>query len=95
MINWILFAIVVILQGLDAWSTALALKKPGIIEGNKLVAWMMNRIGVLPALLIIKTLFCGALAGAVFYAPSVYLTVMLAAVIAAYGVIVVNNFRKG
>ena len=95
MINWILFANIVIFQGLDIFTTYRALKKPGNYEANKIMAWLMGAVGVVPALIIPKALFCGGLAAAVVYAPSIWLTITLGVISAGYGILVVNNYRKG
>lgn len=95
MTDWILFAIIVIFQGLDIITTYCALLRPGNYEANKIMSWLMGAIGVLPALIIPKAFFCGGLAAVVVYAPSLWLTIALGVISAGYGIVVVNNYRKG
>ena len=49
-----LFYVLIALQIVDLVSTVLALKKPGLVEGNKYLKAVMDKIGVLPTLLIAK-----------------------------------------
>lgn len=95
MITWILFALIVILQGLDIYTTMQALKKPGVVEGNKVVAWIMGKVGVLLALFIIKLVFCALLATVIFFVVSMWLTVVLAIIVTGYSYVVWSNVRKG
>lgn len=52
-----LFQVLVALQIVDAVSTLLALNKPGLVEGNRLLKAVMDKIGVLPTLVIVKGAF--------------------------------------
>jgi len=54
-----LFYILVALQVIDLASTVLALNKPGLVEGNRWLKALMDKIGVLPSLLLIKGVFIG------------------------------------
>lgn len=42
------------LQVIDAVTTAIALNNPKLKEGNKFLAWLMSKIGVIPALVVMK-----------------------------------------
>ena len=95
MINWILFAIVVILQVLDSYSTIRALKKPGVSEANPALAWLMGKIGIVAALVLIKGLLCVIIAAAIYWYPSGYLMGVLVGIVVVYAAVVINNFRKG
>lgn len=94
MINWILFAIVVILQVLDSCSTIKALSKPGIREANPALAWLMGKIGIVLALVLIKGLLVVIIAAAIYWYPSGSLTTALAGIVVVYVAVVINNFRK-
>lgn len=92
--NWILFAIIVILQGLDVYTTHQALAKAGNMEANKIMARLMSLLGVLPALILTKSIFCTVLVWAVLYVPSLYLSVALGVIAVGYSFVVINNFRR-
>lgn len=53
-----LFILLVILQALDAWTTIQALKRPGLVESNKFLAWLIDKIGLKEALLLVKVASC-------------------------------------
>ena len=67
---WILFSAIAVLQILDIFTTVRALNK-GAIEANKAVAWLMARIGVIPALAVSKLALLALLLAAEAYAPSI------------------------
>ena len=46
-----------VMQIADGITTYIALKLPGSREGNPAVRWVMNKIGILPAILIIKAAY--------------------------------------
>lgn len=46
-----------VMQIADGVTTYIALKLPGSKEGNPAVRWVMDRIGILPAILIIKAAY--------------------------------------
>ncbi len=53
-----LFFLLVVAQVLDAYTTVLALKKPGNYEANPLLKMLMDKIGVKEALLLVKVVSC-------------------------------------
>jgi hypothetical protein len=55
-----LYALIV-LQALDLLTTVVALRNPGLTEGNGLLKPLFERFGVLPALIVIKLAFVGLL----------------------------------
>ena len=79
-----------VMQIADGVTTYIALKMPGIKEGNPAMRWVFERIGILPAIVIIKT----------FYIVMMYFgarqmgadMVMLAAI--AYVAVVIWNIGK-
>lgn len=46
-----------VMQIADGVTTYIALKLPGIKEGNPAMRWVFERIGILPAIVIIKTFY--------------------------------------
>ena len=95
MINWILFGILVILQIVDGWSTWKALTaSSGVTEANRMIAWLMEKIGLVPALILIKLIFIGSLVPAIAYAPAEIIIFPLAALTAFYVWVVINNIRR-
>lgn len=91
---WILFAVLAALQVLDIVTTVRAFKN-GAIETNKIMAYLMARIGVLPALAMSKAAVLGVVLAAVTYAPSMYLFIAMTIVVGFYVYIVINNARLG
>lgn len=89
---WILFTAIALLQLIDIVTTVLALSK-GAIEANKLVAWLMARIGRIPALAISKLALLALLLAAALYAPSVYLAWVMVLIVGGYICVVINNVR--
>lgn len=54
----------------DAYFTYACLKFPGTSEANPVIKAMMHKLGILPALLLIKALLIGAILAAVHFLPS-------------------------
>ncbi len=100
MINWILLAMITVLQALDVYTTWRALRNPGNCEANKIMARLMAWIGVLPALIVTKLLFIVILAAAVLWtslyaaAYAYILTCTLCLVLGGYALVAGNNFRR-
>ena len=93
--DFFLLAAIAILQGLDIETTYRALTKgQGNYEANKLMAWLMGKLGMLPALLLTKAIMLIMLTGAILWAPSRLLTIVLGGIILLYAVVVINNFRR-
>ena len=90
MIDLILFALVVIAQAADVYTTNQALKRPGAVEANKVVAFLMDKLGGFwwlvkaPVVLAVGALFLTDNAGAV---P------LSCAIIVGHGFIAYNNYR--
>lgn len=93
MMDWLLLGIIIVLQGLDIYTTRRALQK-SCVESNPIMAWLMKRLGILPALLMTKFGFCAFLVAAIIYWPSYALTCVLGLIIAGYALVVGNNFRR-
>jgi len=87
----VLFAVFVGLQVGDVLTTVRALDN-GATEANKIVQWVMARIGVIPALIVVKVLAVGAMLAAVILAPELARFV-LAALDLLYLAVVINNVR--
>lgn len=85
MTTGILFAMLCALSLADCWTTYIALKSGKGRELNKVLAWLMDKIGMVPALVLIKGIFLTV----------VYLYCMnfiaLGIVIAMYVAVVGNN----
>lgn len=81
--------LLITLQVLDLLTTVVALRKPGLKEGNPYLRWLMDRIGVVPALLVVK----GCLIVFLFWAvPLMHIGVVVALCV-LYVVVVANNLR--
>lgn len=87
---WIV--VIALLQAADAYLTAHILKHDGR-ELNPVMDWVFDRIGVVPGLIITKTLFVAGLIAIVPYAP-IYVYVVIA--IAYVGLVIwnVSEYRK-
>jgi len=98
--NWILFALIGVLQALDVYITWQALQNPGNMEANKIMARLMAWIGVLPALIATKLLFLILLAAAVLLisiygaAQAYILTCAMGLIVFGYALVVGNNLRR-
>lgn len=90
---WILFVALVVLQIFDVVTTRLALAGAKNREANKIVALLMSKIGVMPALVLLKAMLISGFLAAVLLAPSIDLIVALVVIDALYVCVVINNFR--
>lgn len=79
------------LQALDLLTTVIALRNPRLGEGSRfgVIQWFMARIGVLPALLLLKGVFIAWL----FYWLTDLPDWTLVILIAGYAYIVFNNIK--
>lgn len=68
-INYILLAIFTVLQIADVVTTIKVLQLPNRKEANKLMSWLMERIGITPALIVSKIIAVLILAIAVYLYP--------------------------
>lgn len=68
-INYILLAIFTVLQIADIVTTIKVLKRPDRKEGNKIMAWLMDKIGIVPALIAGKVVALIVLGYAVYLFP--------------------------
>lgn len=83
-----LVRILLVLQVLDIISTVLALRRPGTVEANPLLAPLFKRFGALPTLLVVKSAVC-----ALFWQYRTDLSMwLLLSLCAGYAYVVVNNF---
>ena len=93
-ISVILLIIFVVLQMLDTWTTWKLFQRPGTVENNKLMAWWICKIGVLPALVSFKIVMTGLAAFALWYAPVWQVQAVAGVVCAAYLWAVVTNWKQ-
>lgn len=84
-----LVRILLVLQVLDIISTVLALRRPGVVEANPLLAPLFKRFGALPVLLVVKSAVCALLWQ---YRADLPLWLLLP-LCAGYAYIVINNFQ--
>lgn len=87
--NTYLLIAVIVLQLADIVTTYLIVSRPGGRELNPVLAALFRAVGMLPGLLVIKTLFIGLL---VWAAPYLH-TTMLALICAGYCWVVWHNAR--
>ena len=86
--NEILFSVLVGLNVLDVYTTMQILRQGGR-ELNPLMAWLMGKIGPLPAMLALKVPLLAAMGLMLTDVPQW----MLLALLALYACVVVNNLR--
>lgn len=84
-----LIAFLIALQIIDAVTTYIALKNPKLRESNKLILWLMGRVGLLPALVIFK----GALIVLLVLAAAFVPDGVVAALCMFYCWVIWNNVR--
>lgn len=91
MINYILFAIFVILQSLDFLTTYICLKTNKGHEANPIVAFGISKIGLVPALAIYKSLAVVV----AWFIKDVLLAIMILDIVYAYVVFMNYKIVKG
>ncbi len=91
MLDVILMCIIISLQVLDIVSTYQVITSGKGTEANKAMKWLMDRIGLIPALVVSKAVFIGILVAACLIYPSMYLTIALFFVVGGYILLVINN----
>lgn len=84
-----IFYILIALQALDVLSTVVALRNPKLHEANWLLKPIMDKLGVLPALLLVKGVFIALLA---LYWREIQVE-LLYALAALYVYVVFSNIR--
>ena len=94
--DYIVFSLFLLTQILDVVSTTLALKKPNIVESNKLLKWLMDRIGIVPALVLLKVLAVLVVAAIYLLLPDYRLALVIGVgvTIPWYGYVIVGNFKN-
>jgi hypothetical protein len=100
MIEWILLAIIILLQVLDA-ATTLSILKLGGRELNPMLKWLMDRLGVVPALAVSKLVLVGGVAVVAMLAENtpalkvlLYLVAMIFAFVCANNIQVWKNLKR-
>lgn len=94
-ITIIAFGFALVMQILDVISTCMALEKPGAYEKNKLIKVLMDKIGVLPALIAVKVFIICLVAGCLYFLPEyrLGLTIGIGAASLYYVYVVWKNFK--
>lgn len=90
--GYCVFAFLMILQIGDVATTYYALKKPGVSEGNGIMAFLMDKLGILNALIAVKLILIIAASFAIIYFPQ-YATIPMMLLCIFYSWVVVNNYR--
>ena len=93
-ISIIILAVFIGLQGLDTYTTWKLFQRPGTVENNKLMAWLIEKLGVLPALVLFKIVVTAVLTFALWKYPYWQVQVMALGVCAAYLWAIVNNWKQ-
>ena len=82
-----------ILQALDIYSTYQFLKRPDRQEGNKWLKIMMDKIGILPTLIIMKLAVFLPITYVFIRVQHEYMTASGVVIIAIYVWVIRNNWR--
>lgn len=94
--DYIIFTLFLLTQILDAVSTTLALKKPNVVESNPLLKWLMDRLGIVPALVLSKIVAVLIVAAIYLLLPDyrLYLVIGVGVTIPWYVYVIVGNFKN-
>lgn len=87
MTNYILFAIFIALQIGDAWTTIQVIKTDKGHEGNAVMAWIFEKIGVLQGFIVMKVITVIA----VYFIVPVWPALLVLDLV--YGYVVYQNYR--
>jgi hypothetical protein len=90
MIELFLFVILVILQGLDIWTTKTGLDN-GARELNPVMRFLMEKIGIMKALLLMKGL--GIIIIGYYVFTNALSTIFLGLICLVYVAVVVHNWK--
>ena len=93
MINYILFAIFVALQCGDAWTTYNVIKSGKGHEGNPIMAWLFNKIGVIGGFALMKTAMLIIVGYIVYTVPELAATFALTIFNLLYAYVVYQNYK--
>jgi len=83
----------IVLQIADYWTTMRVLRQGGH-ENNLVVAWIMQRLGVVAGLMLVKVFAAGVAAVVIYYLGGKYASALLGGGCVLYAWIVVDNFRQ-
>jgi len=92
---WILFAIMLILQVMDFYTTKRIINRGGYEEA-KIMIWLMDKLGPLEAMIISKSILCALLAVLIRYLEKPYnlaLIFLMLAGISLYVHVVIRNWK--
>ena len=88
----ILLGILIVLQIADYWTTMKVLQQGGH-ENNLVVVWIMQRLGVVAGLMLVKV-FAAGVAAMIYHLGGGYASALLGVGCALYVWIVLDNFRQ-
>ena len=89
----ILLGILIVLQIADYWTTMRVLRQGGH-ENNLVVAWIMQRLGVVAGLMLVKVFAAGVAAVVIYYLGGKYASALLGGGCVLYAWIVLDNYRQ-
>ncbi len=98
-ISFVFIAVFAILQVVDTVTTYKVLSSGKGVEANKIMAWLFEKFGVLPSLIIFKLVVIALFAGCTIYLPQIYspmeiiCPVILGLLDAFYLWVAVNNVK--
>lgn len=87
------FIIFFLTQAADFYTTWRVLQMPNRTEANPVVKKVMDKIGVVPALLILKGLFVAGVGAGLWFYPEPILQITVIIISVGYGWVISNNVR--
>lgn len=91
--NYILFALFLILQFLDFWTTYNVIKLGKGHEGNPIMAWLFDKIGIIGGFAFIKTVML-IIVGYIVYTVPVNASIFALTIFnVLYAYVVYQNYR--
>jgi hypothetical protein len=91
--TYILFAIFILLQFLDFWTTYHVIKSDKGHEGNPIMAWLFSKVGVIKGFVIAKLMAIGAVSFIVYTTPVNASIFVLCIFNLLYAYVVYQNYR--
>ena len=90
----ILTVIFILLQVFDGWTTYQCLTQGKGKEGNKVVAWLIAKLGIAETLAVMKTLISAVVAYVSVFFPSQLWMIALAVLGLGYSWVAWNNWKR-
>lgn len=94
MTNYILFSVFTILIVLDGYTTYKCLQLPTNKEGNPVLKFFIDKMGLIPTLIFTRLIVVGLLGYCLWQYNVLYLTYALAVLCVLFAGVQANNFKR-